>query len=171
LVSDTVGFIKKLPHDLVASFKSTLDEALEASLLLQLVDASDPEWKNQLTVTRNVLSEIGADSVPVRLVFNKVDKIPRETAEALRAEFPDAWHISARDASDVRRVREAIVASFEARYVLTEIVVPYSSQRLVSEMHDSGRVESTEYTDAGVVVRWHTDADTLARMRARLDRP
>ena len=74
LVSDTVGFIKKLPHDLVASFKSTLDEALEASLLLHVVDALDPTFASQLEVTRGVLAEIGADEVPAELVMNKVDR-------------------------------------------------------------------------------------------------
>src|ERR1044071_6750980 len=71
LVSDTVGFIKKLPHDLVASFKSTLDEALEASHLLHVVDAADPSWPSQLDVTHDVLAEIGAGEVPSTVVMNK----------------------------------------------------------------------------------------------------
>src|SRR6185503_6122355 len=75
LVSDTVGFIKKLPHDLVASFRSTLDEALEASLLLFVVDASDPTYESQLEVSRNVLREIGAEVVPSRLLLNKIDRV------------------------------------------------------------------------------------------------
>jgi GTP-binding protein HflX len=80
LVSDTVGFIKKLPHDLVASFRSTLAEALEASLLLFVVDASDPTYESQLEVSRSVLREIGADAVPSRLLLNKVDRTARPTA-------------------------------------------------------------------------------------------
>src|SRR5262249_27135535 len=75
LVSDTDGFIKKLPHDLVASFKSTLDEALEASHLLHVVDAADPSWQSQLEVTRDVLQEIGAGDVPATVVMNKIDKL------------------------------------------------------------------------------------------------
>src|SRR6201999_2086722 len=75
LVSDTVGFIKKLPHDLVASFRSTLAEALEASLLLFVMDASDPAYESQLEVSRNVLHEIGADAVPSRLLLNKIDRL------------------------------------------------------------------------------------------------
>src|SRR6185436_10691540 len=87
LVSDTVGFIKKLPHDLVASFKSTLDEALEASHLLHVVDASDPSWQAQLEVTREVLEEIGAGEVPSTLVMNKIDRIaPEELARLQRLE-------------------------------------------------------------------------------------
>ena len=75
LVSDTVGFIKNLPHDLVASFKSTLEEAAEASLLLQVIDASDPGWERQLLVTDEVLNEIGAQKVPRLRVFNKIDAV------------------------------------------------------------------------------------------------
>jgi GTP-binding protein HflX len=83
LVSDTVGFIKKLPHDLVASFRSTLDEALEASLLLQVVDAADPVFRAQMQVTREVLDEIGAGDVPWILVLNKIDKVAQIEREEL----------------------------------------------------------------------------------------
>src|SRR6185503_9416103 len=79
LVSDTVGFIKNLPHGLVASFKSTLDEALEASLLAHVVDASDPGFERQLKVTEEVLDEIGAREVPRLLVFNKIDRVGDES--------------------------------------------------------------------------------------------
>ena len=85
LVSDTVGFIKKLPHDLVASFRSTLAEALEASLLLFVVDASDPACESQLEVSRNVLREIGAEAVPSRLLYNKIDRVTEADRAALRA--------------------------------------------------------------------------------------
>src|SRR2546430_214693 len=80
LVADTVGFIKSLPHGLVASFKSTLAEALEASLLAHVVDASDPGFERQLEVTAEVLAEIGAGEVPRLLVFNKIDRIGDEVA-------------------------------------------------------------------------------------------
>src|SRR5436853_3275058 len=86
LVSDTVGFIKNLPHGLVASFKSTLDEALEASLLAHIVDASDEGWERQLAVTEEVLDEIGAKAVPRLVVFNKIDRAGDEAA--LRAKYP-----------------------------------------------------------------------------------
>src|SRR6202040_2870262 len=90
LVSDTVGFIKKLPHDLVASFRSTLAEALEASLLLFVVDASDPTYESQLEVSRNVLREIGADVVPSRLLLNKIDRVNEADRAVLRTKHPDA---------------------------------------------------------------------------------
>src|ERR1700694_696003 len=101
LVSDTVGFIKNLPHGLVASFKSTLDEALEASLLAHVVDASDPGFERQLAVTEEVLDEIGAQGVPRLLVFNKIDRGGDEAA--LRAQFPGCIVMSAKREGDCAR--------------------------------------------------------------------
>src|SRR5437764_5283934 len=117
LVSDTVGFIKNLPHGLVASFKSTLDEALEASLLVHVVDASDPGYERQLQVTHDVLDEIGAQGVPRLLVFNKIDRAgddsgPREREAALRAQFPACIALSERREGDLAKLRAAIVAFF-----------------------------------------------------------
>ena len=103
LVSDTVGFIKQLPHDLVASFRSTLAEALEASLLLYVVDASDPTYEAQLEVSRDVLREIGADAVPSRLVLNKLDRVD-EAARAALTRRPGSG-ISADQAVPIRGVR------------------------------------------------------------------
>src|SRR2546429_2367348 len=101
LLSDSVGFIKNLPHRLVASFKSTLDEALEASLLVHVVDASDPGFERQLQVTHDVLDEIGAQEVPRLLVFNKIDRggdaaLQAEREAALRARYPGCIVMSAR---------------------------------------------------------------------------
>jgi GTPase len=170
LVSDTVGFIKKLPHDLVASFKSTLDEALEASLLLHVVDAADPSFRDQLNVTRDVLREIGADSVPHRLVMNKLDQLGPEALAALQQEYPDAWFISAKNADDVKAVRARIIDFFESRYAEAELAVPYAQQRLVSEMHEQGRVVSERYEDDGVKVLFRADPEVLDGFRARLSR-
>ncbi|HVY25230.1 MAG TPA: GTPase HflX [Polyangiaceae bacterium] len=174
LVSDTVGFIKKLPHDLVASFKSTLDEALEASLLLHVVDASDASFREQLQVTRDVLQEIGADQVPSRLVMNKIDRLSPEGLAELEAEIPsfwphgDAWFISAKRPEDVSSVRARIIEFFESRYAEAELTVPYDQQRLVSEMHEQGKVDSVRYEDDGVKVRFRSDPEVLDAFRARL---
>ena len=112
LVSDTVGFIKKLPHDLVASFRSTLAEALEASLLLFVVDASDPTYESQLEVSRTVLREIGADAVPSLLLLNKIDRVSEADRAALREKHPEAILLSARSAEDVALLRETIIGVF-----------------------------------------------------------
>jgi len=168
LVSDTVGFIKKLPHDLVASFKSTLDEALEASHLLHIVDGSDPSWEAQLEVTRDVLLEIGAGDVPSTLLMNKVDRIDPDDLARLRVRLPDAWFVSAHDPKDVALIRERIIGIFEATYVEEDLVIPYDRQKILSEMHDSGRVMGEKYEETGIVVTYRAEADTLARFKSKL---
>src|SRR5258705_14019268 len=94
-------------RSLVASFRSTLDEALEASLLLQVVDAADPGFRAQMQVTREVLDEIGAGDVPWILVLNKIDKVAPAGREELSKEFPAALLVSAKDPADAGRVRDA----------------------------------------------------------------
>ena len=168
LVSDTVGFIKKLPHDLVASFKSTLDEALEASHLLHVVDAADPSWEAQLEVTRDVLAEIGAAEVPSTLVMNKIDLLEEADLRRLRARLPDAWFVSARAPEDVALVRERIITIFEASYEEIELTIPYDRQGILSEMHDAGRVLEEKWEEPGVLVRWRADPEAIGRIKSRL---
>jgi len=167
LVSDTVGFIKKLPHDLVASFRSTLDEAHEASLLLYVVDAADPMHEEELAVTRSVLREIGADAAPSRLVMNKCDLLSDEARAALGALHPDAILMSAHQPEDVARLRQAIVDFFETSMVEDEIVVPYAEQKLVGEIYETARVLSEAYEETGVRVRVKGMPAVLSRLRQR----
>ena len=173
LVSDTVGFIKKLPHDLVASFRSTLDEALEASLLLYVVDASDPTHEAQLEVTRSVLHEIGAQSVPSKILFNKADRLEPAERQALARKHPDAIVLSAHDPADVATLRETIVGFFDDAMIEDELIVPYARQALVSEVYEGGRVLSEDYDESGTRMRVRALPATLARLRALLaqDRP
>jgi len=168
LVSDTVGFIKKLPHDLVASFRSTLAEALEASLLLFVVDASDPTYESQLEVSRNVLKEIGADTVPSRLLLNKIDRVSEEDRAALREKHPDAILLSATSAQDVVVLRETIIAYFEASMVEEELMLPYAKQGLLSEVYENARVLSEDYDATGRVMRIRGLPAAVARLRRTL---
>jgi GTP-binding protein HflX len=165
LVSDTVGFIQKLPHDLVASFRSTLDEALEASLLLYVADASDPTFRRQLQVTQEVLAEIGAAEVPSRLLLNKTDCLDEAACAALRVEFPEAVLLSAKRPEDVAMLREQIMAHFEQLLEEAELVVPYAKQALVSSIHESARVVSEEYDEVGARLRVCAEPAMLARLR------
>lgn len=152
LVSDTVGFIKKLPHDLVASFRSTLDEALEASLLLYVIDASDPEHEAQLDVTRSVLREIGADEVPSKLLFNKADRLDPGALEALQAEARrrDGIVLSAHNPENIAELRRSIIEFFEAKMVDGEIPVPYAEQARLGDVYETVRVIGEEYDERGV---------------------
>ena len=167
LVSDTVGFIKKLPHDLVASFRSTLDEALEASLLLHIVDAADPVFRVQWQVTREVLDEIGAGDVPWILVLNKIDKVAPAEREALLKEFPAALLVSAKDPADVRRVRDAIISAFEANMTEVDLVVPYDAGRAIGDIHKV-HVISESYEADGVHYRVRAPESAIERIRAML---
>jgi GTP-binding protein HflX len=166
LVSDTVGFIKKLPHDLVASFRSTLDEALEASLLLYVVDASDPTHEAELEVTRAVLREIGADAVPSKLLFNKADRIDEAARKALRERHGDDIIIlSAHDPSDVTTLRQTIIDFFEASMVDEDLLVPYSKQGLVGQVYENTRVLSEDYDETGTRLRIRALPAAIAKLR------
>jgi len=168
LVSDTVGFIKKLPHDLVASFRSTLAEALEASLLLFVVDASDPTYESQLEVSRGVLREIGADVVPSRLLLNKIDRVSEADRAALREKHPDAILLSARTPQDVAALRETIIAFFEAAMVDEQLVLPYAKQGFLSDVYENARVLSEDYDATGRLMKVRGLPGAIARLRRTL---
>jgi GTP-binding protein HflX len=168
LVSDTVGFIKQLPHDLVASFRSTLAEALEASLLLFVVDASDPTYEAQLEVSGSVLREIGADKVPSRLVLNKMDRVDDAGRAALIERHPDAILLSAHAPEDVSALRDTIIAFFEEMMVEDVLVVPYAKQGLIGEVYESARVLSEDYDEAGRVLKVRGLPGAITRLRRSL---
>ena len=168
LVSDTVGFIKQLPHDLVASFRSTLAEALEASLLLYVVDASDPTYEAQLEVSRSVLREIGADVVPSRLVLNKLDRVDAAGRAALMEKHPDAILLSAHAPEDVSALRDTIIAFFEAAMVEDVLVLPYAKQALIGEVYENARVLSEEYDEGGRVLKVRGLPGAITRLRRSL---
>jgi GTP-binding protein HflX len=166
LVSDTVGFIKNLPHGLVASFKSTLDEALEASLLLHVVDASDPGYERQLAVTDEVLDEIGAGNVPRLLVFNKIDRGGEEAA--LRAKHPGCMVMSARREGDIARLRDAIVGFFQKDLVEAEFFLPWSAQQLRGEIFASCQVLEERSGNEGATFRVRGEPEAVKRLREQL---
>jgi GTP-binding protein HflX len=166
LVSDTVGFIKNLPHGLVASFKSTLDEALEASLLLHVVDASDAGFERQLAVAEEVLAEIGAEGVPRLLVFNKIDRGGDETA--LRAKHPDCIVMSAKREGDVARLHEAIVAFFQRDLVEAELFLPWSEQKLRGQIFATCTVLEERSDAEGAFLRVRGEPEAVGRLREQL---
>lgn len=171
LLSDTVGFIKKLPHDLVASFKSTLDEALNASLLLFVVDSSDASFRSQLEVTRTVLGEVGATDVPSLLVLNKRDNLTAEQAVELQNEFPEAIMISTRDKDDLKRMRDKIMSYFETDMVDEDLFIPYTVQGVIGEIRAKMRVLSESYNENGVTLKVRGSEKTLAPIKKKLIPP
>jgi GTP-binding protein HflX len=159
-----VGFLRQLPHDLVASFRSTLDEALEASLLLYVVDASDPGCQAQLEVTRAVLRDIGAAEVPSLLLLNKVDRLDEAGRSGLRARFPGAILLSAHAPGDVAALRQAVLDFFEARMVEAELRIPYASQGRIQEVYETTRVLAETFDEAGRAVRVRSTPGVIARL-------
>ena len=174
LVSDTVGFIKNLPHDLVASFKSTLDEALNASLLLHVIDASDPGFELQLEVTDTVLAEIGADSVPSIRVFNKIDYLKDAAAQTertaeLQEKYPGCIVLSAVRKDDITKLHQAIMDFFQQQLIESEIFLPWSEQGLRGEIFASCQVLEERAEEAGAFFRFRAAPDVVARLRELSD--
>ena len=165
LISDTVGFIKKLPHDLVASFRSTLDEALAASLLLFTVDVSDPTFRSQLALTQAVLKDIGADQAASRIVLNKIDNLTEDHLAALRLEFPEAIFISTRRPDDIDRIRSLIIEFFEADMVEEIILVPYTQGQVLGAIRARAKVLNETYEEEGTYVTVKAHSDVLDWIR------
>jgi len=168
LLSDTVGFIKKLPHDLVASFKSTLDEALNASLLLFVVDASDPSFRSQLEVTKGVLNEVGANDVPSLLVLNKRDQLSEDQMSTLQLEFPDAVLISTRNKEDLQNLRNKIMSYFEKDMLDEDLFIPYTVQGVVGEVRSKMRVLKETYNETGVTLSVRSSEELLSQIKKKL---
>lgn len=169
LVSDTVGFIKNLPHGLVASFKSTLDEALSASLLLHVIDAGDHGFEMQIEVTDKVLAEIGADSVPRIRVFNKIDYLKDEAAqtqrsEELQAKYPGCIVLSAHRKDDITALHQAVVHVFQQQLIESEIFLPWSAQELRGEIFASCEVLEERADADGAFFRFRAAPDVVARL-------
>jgi GTPase len=173
LVSDTVGFIKNLPHGLVASFKSTLDEALEASLLLHVVDASDAGFERQLAVTEAVLDEIGAREVPRLLVFNKIDRGGNEAElrAALRAKYPECIVMSARREEDIAKLHETVATFFQQDLVEAELFLPWSAQNMRGEVFATCKVLEERADNDGAFLRIRGQPADVQRLQRQFRRP
>lgn len=177
LVSDTVGFIKNLPHGLVASFKSTLDEALDASLLLHVIDASDPGFERQLEVTDKVLAEIDAQDVPRIRVFNKIDNVDNhgdataqaERETALREKYPNCIVMSARRPEDVAKLHKAIVAFFQRDLVEAELFLPWSAQQLRGAVFANCEVLAERAEEEGAFFRVRGEQAILDGLRDQIE--
>ena len=175
LVSDTVGFIKNLPHGLVASFKSTLEEALDASLLLHVIDASDPGFERQLEVTDTVLEEIGASDVPRIRVFNKIDHVGDTVAQAeceaaLRMQYPGCIVMSARRPDDVAMLRRKIVEFFQQNLIEAEFFLPWSAQQLRGAIYTNCQVLGEHSDNEGTFFRVRGEPGTVENLREQFSR-
>ena len=154
LLTDTVGFIRNLPHSLVDAFHATLEEAVFADVLLLIADASDPEVESQLATTHDVLADIGAEDQTTLLVFNKIDRIDEFTRRRLFLSHPSDIYISAHTGEGISVLAEqleALLSGTERVYHL-----PQDRQDLVAFAHREGSVINIEYTDTKIVLRART---------------
>jgi len=168
LVSDTVGFIKKLPHDLVASFHSTLAEAHDASLLLYVVDASDPSFRSQLDVVHEVLEEVGVEESKKLLVLNKSDQLKPEQQQALMEEFPDAMMTSTRNPLDIKKLHKYIIGVAEQEMIEEEVIIPYTAKGIIGEIRSSMSVTKEDYEYSHIKLTVRSNAIDLARLKKRM---
>lgn len=167
LVADTVGFIERLPHELLASFRSTLDEVQEASLILFVVDAADPEHQRQLDVSRQTVEEASAGAIPHLVVLNQIDRVPAEQREALALRNPEALQISALSAADVGSLRQRLIDHFDSLLQTGTFVVPYGEQSVLAEVRDQVRVLDESYAET-ITVTLRARSTVLERLRRRL---
>lgn len=157
LLTDTVGFIQKLPHTLVSAFQATLEETVEADLLLHVVDASDANYELQIKAVMEVLQEIGAQDKPSVFVFNKADKLPEaerdnEYIAARMLQGRDGVVISAKDEQGLKMLREKIKDFFNQGQVTLTLCIPYDQGALVTELHNLGKVEAIDYDEQGTLL-------------------
>lgn len=146
LLSDTVGFIRKLPHKLIESFKSTLDEVRQSDMLLHVVSAAHPDFENQMTVVRQTLQEIGALEIPTLLVFNKIDalEVPSETLSALKRDYPEAIPIAALRGIGLNTLTSRVEDMVRGTQVEDSALIPVTDGRTLAEVQRLGEVLSQE---------------------------
>ncbi|WP_236543943.1 GTPase HflX [Spiractinospora alimapuensis] len=152
-LSDTVGFVRHLPHQLVEAFRSTLEEVSDADVVLHVVDASDPDPAGQLAAVREVLAEIGADKIPEVVALNKADAAEETVLKALRVQEPGAVEVSARTGVGVEDLARVVAETLPRLMREVDLVVPYARGDLLSRVYEEGRILSQEHTSAGTALR------------------
>lgn len=177
LLSDTVGFIHKLPHNLVEAFHSTLEEAREADLLLQVVDYSDPHYREQIAVTDRTLKELGAEGIPMLYVYNKADLVPPEEIpglagtererllEHLPVVAPNGVYLSAKERIGMEELLCLIEKRLAGGYRECAMLIPYSDGRAVSYLNENAVVYETEYLENGVRLKVNCREQDYRRYR------
>jgi GTPase len=166
--TDTVGFVRKLPHSLVEAFKSTLEEAIRADLLVHLVDGSEPDPEAEYNAVRDVLGEIGAATVAELVAVNKIDALNEVGLARLRRRFPEAVFVSALTGDGVEALLERVADSIPRPEVEVDLLVPYDRGDVVAALHAAGAVLSEQYDETGTRLRARLREDQLARLNKYL---
>jgi GTP-binding protein HflX len=163
-LTDTVGFVRHLPHQLVDAFRSTLEEVAAADLLLHVVDGSDPDPLGQIEAVHVVLREIDAAAVPEVIVVNKVDAMSEEDVLALRQALPGAMWVSARTGSGIDALRDLVAARLPHPDVEVDVLVPYDRGDLVARVHRDGEVLSEDHEADGTRLTARVDGALAAAL-------
>src|SRR3954447_13259820 len=165
-MSDTVGFVRHLPHQLVEAFRSTLEEVADSDLILHVVDGSHPDPEGQIAAVREVFAEIGADKVPEIIVVNKADAADPLVLARVRQREPHAVVVSATTGEGIDRVLAMVEADLPRPGVEFEALVPYARGDLLDRLHQHGEIASLEHTGEGTVVRGRAHADLAGELAA-----
>ena len=169
LVTDTVGFIRKLPHHLVASFRATLEEVNESDLLLHVIDASRSTWEDHVNVVDGVLNELGVLDKPLLHVFNKIDRLDNDALlglqEQVRDKYPDSIFVSAVAEHGLEPLLRALVTRVRTMRPVSEVRIPASDGRLLAELHREGEVIDQRSEDAVLVLHVRATEALIGRLR------
>lgn len=165
-LTDTVGFVRHLPHDLVEAFASTLEESTDADLLVHVVDGSDADPLGQIAAVRTVLNDIGAGNNAELLVINKADRATEENLQLLRTRFPDAVVVSARTGAGIDELKAVIDGRLPRPEVEVRALVPYSRGDLLDKVHRSGEFLTSEHTAEGTRIAARVHPDLAADLEA-----
>jgi GTP-binding protein HflX len=163
-LSDTVGFVRHLPHQIVEAFRSTLEEVAKADLLVHVVDGAHPDPEGQVSAVREVLGEVGADQLPELLVINKVDAADEETVLRLKRTWPEAIFVSARSGAGIAELHKAIADRLPRPAVELRVLIPYDRGDLVARVHRTGQVLQSRHLDEGTELLVRVDEQFAAEL-------
>jgi GTPase len=164
-LTDTVGFVRHLPHQLVEAFRSTLEEVAEADLILHVVDAADPDPEAQIRAVREVFAQIGALDVPEQLVFNKIDAAHPDMLARLRRLASDALLVSARTGAGIDKLQAVVDERLPRPDVEVTALIPYARGDLVARIHQAGEMLSSDHRPEGTLVNARVNSDLAAALR------
>lgn len=169
LISDTVGFIRKLPHNLVASFKSTLNVVREADVILHVIDCTHPYFEDHIKVVEDTLQELDAHRKVQLKIFNKVDAVEsHEMLEYIKNKFPDAILISAMKGMNIGKLKEYLTEIYEENFVEHTIEIDASKSKIISQIHTLAEVQSITYNESHAIINYKTGAVNESRIRSLL---
>ena len=163
-LSDTVGFVRHLPHQLIESFRSTLEEATEADLLLHVVDGADEAPLEQIAAVREVLADVGGDDVPELIVVNKADVADAAVLDDLRRELKHVVFVSAKTGAGMQELAEALEADLPSPAVEVDVTVGYEHSDLVARVHREGEIDAIEHGDFGTHVKARVSAQLAKQL-------